>query len=1384
MTQSKRGTKRQPHWIVLWAILLVGIPMAPTTTGDDIDLLRFDTAKPYLFIILDTSTSMNLDINNNWVHANGDDPRSKIYQAKEVLYEVLEPVDSVHFGFVGYNQDQLRVTGKHYLYSVADTAANQAAIDSLPIAYPLVEPNDQIEVPILDTDGDPTGDVDVDIDGDLLTFGPRFYDSGGALVPGGTCNDPLDLSRDREKINRFAKLGANSTDETEIWVQGGTGNKTFRLTFRNPTAADKLGKASLNVELTMELLGNGRDACDGPNFNNNTFTATLQLNLYRPFVMWDDSTTAVHLVPSQTKNKNLEDTGGHWDWRGIEGNFSCGPDKPFSGHGWEGNYDTGDPNPLDAVLDPGGNVSDSDTYCTNPANAATCSNELKRQTTVNASGNHREIDLGDMLPFHWTDDHQDLVLRRFNPRHGSGEDFGVANYFQDTPNAAGHLELAVSSQIPTLAAGNSPLSDLIVDFRCWYSSTADNKCRNDDLNFPTGFQALAEANDNDWVCRRPYLLFITDGENNCSGENPTADVAGLFSKFGIRSWVVNLGTSNQGEINSIVNPGQGQAITVESKQDLRTELERILGIIEEEARAFASAAVPTVQADVSDKIYITNFTPLQGEASWDGHIQAFLKPLPIREGDNKPDINHPNHLWDAGEVMALGVSEPGFVVERQAPLDSEVTVPVTRTELRAGNAANQRRIYYPMEPDGRTVPRFRQLLAPPAASEVPTGMNTNDVREDQWRGLGLVDDSFELGDVTDTDLLTLEQQAALLEAHILLEDIYVVKEATVDNADGSTTDISYVLGDIFHSNPQVIGGPNNVRFFADNLFGYREFAKIQQRRRKVLIVGANDGYLHGFDVGVYRGDVKTGAFDNGTGRELFAIAPRTLMPTLEKIHKEGNSAHQWGVDGTSTVADAYLDVEHLGIPEADDRTWRTVAVTGLRRGGNAYFAVDMTEPDTMVADVEPVTNINLGYIPQPVGDGDMPGKQTTWPSILWEFTDTADEDGNGSEDLGQTWSSPGMGAIQVIEDGVTVVKFVTVFGGGLDPSNRRTGGSGNWLYMVDVETGTTLYKRQLEGAAPADVAAVDTNQDGFLDRLYIGDLAGYVYRADIGVPQELVDGYGSDGMESRVIAAEWAPYKVFDTVTDASGVAVRRPIYFAPSVIFVSQIGGYALAFGTGDREELWSVGPAGGNRFYVFVDDSDRLDAASLPMTEATLTELSGLSTTDNLLAGSNLYGARGWYMVLDEALDERVVTPASAVSGITVFSTFLPDVTSTGTSGDLRCEKRGNSRNYVVFTANGDPGLEDELGNETRYQEVGRAFVTEPYIEQGQTRNADGTAAAPLTERLQNVMDSLKQLYPDNCRFADGYRFDIKTVRSDTGVVHIAPLPVCIRETNWKEF
>ena len=78
------------------ALALLALLGPAAARGDDRDLLRTTIADPYLFILLDTSGSMNWSPKGTtcpsgdcFVPLQADDASSKFYQAKEALYEVL-----------------------------------------------------------------------------------------------------------------------------------------------------------------------------------------------------------------------------------------------------------------------------------------------------------------------------------------------------------------------------------------------------------------------------------------------------------------------------------------------------------------------------------------------------------------------------------------------------------------------------------------------------------------------------------------------------------------------------------------------------------------------------------------------------------------------------------------------------------------------------------------------------------------------------------------------------------------------------------------------------------------------------------------------------------------------------------------------------------------------------------------------------------------------------------------------------------------------------------------------------------------------------------------------------------------------------------------------
>ena len=135
-----------------------------------------------------------------------------------------------------------------------------------------------------------------------------------------------------------------------------------------------------------------------------------------------------------------------------------------------------------------------------------------------------------------------------------------------------------------------------------------------------------------------------------------------------------------------------------------------------------------------------------------------------------------------------------------------------------------------------------------------------------------------------------------------------------DNLDGLRNRGDWVLGDIIHSTPVVVGAPTH--FWPEE--SYMEYYANNVDRQVMVYVGSNDGMLH--------------AFNSDTGREEWAFIPEFALPKLEAV-ADTNYCHLYTCDQTVTVDDLRYGL-----------TWRTILVGGGREGGAGYFAFDVTDP--------------------------------------------------------------------------------------------------------------------------------------------------------------------------------------------------------------------------------------------------------------------------------------------------------------------------------------------------------------------------------------------------------------------------------------------------------
>ncbi len=1103
---------------------------------------------------------------------------------------------------------------------------------------------------------------------------------------------------------------------------------------------------------------------------------------------------------------------------------------------------------------------------------------LKFTTVANPNDSSYPATLhyGDIIPMDWdsandravgwSSDNRRLIQRRLAPNlnlDGDGDgipayndpddpqatpNFQVARYFSNSTNSDGTHPLLNGAARPLIASGNTPLARTLRNFNTHFGL----------------WKPLAEANDPKFGCKQVYVIMITDGLDTCeSGSDQTTQPPIAAGEVydggdGAKVWVVGYSITGTGQpvLNNMAVQGGTNACPVvqgctegeagccdagtpdhaffPSTQDQLVEaLTQILNEIRGEARSFAAAAVPQAQGAVADKIFLASFLPFQGLALWPGSLDAYLRPLPLTditvtlpdgstEQRKVPDRTRvcPGtandfgcRVWDAGEEL----------VTHQAPPTTELDN--RRYNLGQGDA--ERRVFYSV--DAGTVPAARKPF-------VPSTLADDDAKDlMELMGCGTLGSPFTSCDPMVT--------ANLDTLHGVVRWVHEAKQYEVPGQPGTFQD--YLLGEIFHSDPVVIGAPENFRYYAADFFGDRAtrslfaaglgtacadeggftednpgfvcFFERHRLRRKIVLVGSNDGQLHAFDAGVFDGEVDpdteavTGKFTNGTGREIFSFIPRGVMPTV--VDQSEGTIELYGVDGKVQVNDVFIDVNG-GAIDPDDREWRTVVIGGLREGGAGYYALDITQPDALPPEIDEGGNIpdpaggtlnnGVGYVPS-CTDGGTGCGTLPYPAVLWEFYDRCtdpmgadvpcDDDLDSQPDLADGWSRPATGIVEVCALGGTDCgpggddverKFVAVVGGGFDPDFPLD--AGNHLFMIDIETGRPIYKRALDGAVPSEPAAVDTDQNGILDTIYIGTTAGLMFKVDLRgrPPLEDVDS-DPDAVDLRVTSEEWDPFPVFDAGGD-------RPIFYPPSVIFVTDKGRFALAFGTGYREDLWrQVNQTA--RFVVVLDEIvdssgattvvrpwERGDAlGASPVLPLDVTDLRSVDPESTTSIGTNLLTTPqgsllpGWWMELQN--EERVIASPFALSGLLVFLTFQPDEVISG--GGRTCANAGQGRSFTVLSINGDP----LLSGSQRFTIIDD-LPTPVFTESGTTKNPDpqgGEVQPGVPAHLIPVMEALKKLFPKECKFA-GFTENVMAGRGDTGLEFIAPVPICFVQKNWK--
>ncbi len=466
------------------------------------------------------------------------------------------------------------------------------------------------------------------------------------------------------------------------------------------------------------------------------------------------------------------------------------------------------------------------------------------------------------------------------------------------------------------------------------------------------------------------------------------------------------------------------------------------------------------------------------------------------------------------------------------------------------------------------------------------------------------------------------------------------------NQNNSTTDARKQMGDPLHSQPTtVIYGPS----LQDGL----------------VFFATNDGYLH--------------AVDTTSGIERWAFVPPDFLDNQVVLLKDETQPNKvYGIDGSLRIQ-MYADGNGIIEPAKGEKVY---LFFGVRRGGDIYYGLDVTNPDQ--------------------------------PRLLWRL------DNSSLPGVGQTWATPVPAKMSISGAAQNAQKFVLVLGGGYEPDqdnvNLSTDTAGNSIYIIDSASGALLWQgtktggnksfsqagKSMDYSIPAEVKVVDFDGDGYADRMYAADMGGQVWRFDVwnGQPaSSLITG----GVIAQLGGAPAA----------SPAISATRRFYYSPDVAMVDNKDYHFIHVGIGSGHRAHPLGIVNQDMFFALRDNWGQGKMSQITYDAITPIVPSDLTDITDDITKVVAQGQPGWRFELRDGgwRGEKVLAEARTFNNQVFFTTFRPSLSGTACEPQL-----GTNRLYVMSLFNGAPvnnldnsASTDPLTASDRYKEFKGSISSE---------------------------------------------------------------------------
>ncbi len=420
-----------------------------------------------------------------------------------------------------------------------------------------------------------------------------------------------------------------------------------------------------------------------------------------------------------------------------------------------------------------------------------------------------------------------------------------------------------------------------------------------------------------------------------------------------------------------------------------------------------------------------------------------------------------------------------------------------------------------------------------------------------------------------------------------------------------------------------------------------------------ILIGTNAGFLHMFK-------------DSGnTVNESWAFIPSSLYKIIDPLRKNTQGIKKYGVDGAITIY--FDDANRDGVVNGSDKVW---AFFGMRRGGTNYYGMDITDPDE--------------------------------PKLMWGGPI---QGGSGSfTELAQSWSAPTVSFIKAYGK-----EPVLIFGAGYDTNKDNVALSddtkGRGIYIVKASDGKLIWEltpaKGFKGknSIAANVTTLDSDYDGYIDRIYAADTRGSVWRIDM--PTESIADWThfefaklsgeNNALDRRFFYKPMIARTMFSKVTNTQ--------YNGKTFVTRKDTPFDAVLFGSGNRSN--PLGTKALNQLYMIRDTNtltQTFKGSDIPKT-ITVSDLmnvnsdpfgNALDDIDKFTKEEiNLSNKAGWYYDLP-ASGEKSLAAATVVGGVAYFTSYTP---SSATETTNQCSLSGGKGSMYAFHLHYGTKVYDQL-------------------------------------------------------------------------------------------